>query len=108
MQLNMTGINHFLISGKGANYEGAIFTDMKDVPVELEKNFTTMRHIEKKAKEKVRNAHKLQNDFLSRIKVLTTNEKSEYLNSILCLLNEVIEHAEDKVKLAVQTYDEVC
>ncbi|XP_060854366.1 inhibitor of growth protein 5-like [Rhopalosiphum padi] len=65
-----------------------------------------MRHIEKKAKEKVRNAHKLQNDFLSRIKVLTTNEKSEYLNSILCLLNEVIEHAEDKVKLAVQTYDE--
>lgn len=48
---------------------------------------------------------KLGDDYLNNIKIYSTEKKKEHMNEIQKLFNKAKEYGDDKVQLAIQTYE---
>ncbi|XP_026821114.1 inhibitor of growth protein 4-like [Rhopalosiphum maidis] len=78
---------------------------LENLPVELQRNFTLMRDLDSRAQELMRNIDKLADDYMSNVKGYTADKKGETLTSIQRQFDKAKEYGDDKVQLAIQTYE---
>lgn len=78
---------------------------MENLPVELQRNFKLMRELDSRAQELMKQIDKTGDDYLNNIKIFSTEKKKEHMNEIQKLFTKAKEYADDKVQLAIQTYE---
>lgn len=78
---------------------------LENLPVELQRNFTLMRDLDSRAQELMRNIDKLADDYMSNVKGYTVEKKNETMTSIQRQFDKAKEYGDDKVQLAIQTYE---
>ncbi|XP_015367840.1 PREDICTED: inhibitor of growth protein 4 [Diuraphis noxia] len=78
---------------------------LENLPVELQRNFTLMRDLDSRAQELMRSIDKLADDYMSNVKGYTAEKKSETMTSIQRQFDKAKEYGDDKVQLAIQTYE---
>lgn len=67
-----------------------------------------MRDLDSRAQELMRNIDKLADDYMSNVKGYSVEKKNETMNSIQRQFDKAKEYGDDKVQLAIQTYELVC
>ncbi|KAI8922422.1 inhibitor of growth proteins N-terminal histone-binding-domain-containing protein [Powellomyces hirtus] len=77
------------------------------LPVELGRNFTLMRELDSRAQDSVARISQNTSDFLSDLHSMSPEDRVKMLQDISASLKETLRHGEEKVALAVQTYDMV-
>ncbi|XP_050429424.1 inhibitor of growth protein 4 isoform X2 [Adelges cooleyi] len=77
----------------------------KNLPMELKRNFTLMRDLDSRAQELMRSIDKLADDYMSNVKGYSSDKKNETMTSIQRQFDKAKEYGDDKVQLAIQTYE---
>ncbi|CAH1731004.1 inhibitor of growth protein 5-like isoform X1 [Aphis gossypii] len=88
-----------------AHYLEHYLDSLESLPVELQRNFTLMRDLDSRTQTLMCNIDKLADDYLSNVKGYAPDKKSEALTSIQRQFNKAKEYGDDKVQLAIQTYE---
>ncbi len=88
-------------------YYQSYILDLENLPVELQRNFTLMRDLDSRVQELMRNVDKLTDDYMSNSKGYTADKKREMMTSIQRQFDKAKEYSDDKVQLAIQTYEMV-
>ncbi|XP_043499601.1 inhibitor of growth protein 5 [Polistes fuscatus] len=78
---------------------------LEHLPIELQRNFTLMRDLDARAQGLMKEIDKLADDYLKNIKKESTEKQKEQLSHIQSLFNKAKEYGDDKVQLAIQTYE---
>ncbi|XP_046396052.1 inhibitor of growth protein 4 isoform X2 [Ischnura elegans] len=78
---------------------------LEHLPIELQRNFTLMRDLDARAQGLMKNIDKLADDFLRNVKNMGPDKKKDQMDSIQKLFNKAKEYGDDKVQLAIQTYE---
>ncbi|XP_012257962.1 inhibitor of growth protein 4 [Athalia rosae] len=78
---------------------------LDNLPIELQRNFTLMRDLDSRAQGLMTDIDKLADEYLKNVKTLSTDKKKDQLNHIQSLFNKAKEYGDDKVQLAIQTYE---
>ncbi len=64
-----------------------------------------MRDLDSRAQELMKTIDKLGDEYLNSIKTYNTEKKKEQMSEIQKLFNKAKEYGDDKVQLAIQTYE---
>jgi inhibitor of growth protein 4 len=64
-----------------------------------------MRDLDSRVQQLMRNIDKLTDEYMSNFKRYTTDKKREMLTSIQRQFDKAKEYGDDKVQLAIQTYE---
>lgn len=80
-------------------------TGLEHLPVELQRNFTLMRDLDTRAQSVMRNIDEMADEFMSSIKDLPSERRKEKMSEIQVQFNKAKEYGDDKVQLAIQTYE---
>jgi len=78
---------------------------LEHLPIELQRNFTLMRDLDARAQGLMKDIDKLADDYLRNIKKESPEKRKEQLAHIQSLFNKAKEYGDDKVQLAIQTYE---
>ncbi|KAJ8951886.1 hypothetical protein NQ318_019863 [Aromia moschata] len=78
---------------------------LEHLPIELQRNFTLMRDLDSRAQGLMKNIDGLADDYLRKQKTLSADQRKEQLDKIQNLFNKAKEYGDDKVQLAIQTYE---
>ncbi|KAL1512454.1 hypothetical protein ABEB36_002042 [Hypothenemus hampei] len=78
---------------------------LEHLPNELQRNFTLMSDLDKRAQSLMKNIDLLADEHLRNIKSLTGEQQKEQLDKIQNMFNKAKELGDDKVQLAIQTYE---
>ncbi|XP_072389022.1 inhibitor of growth protein 5 isoform X1 [Diabrotica undecimpunctata] len=78
---------------------------LEHLPTELQRNFTLMRDLDTRAQGLMKNIDSIADNFLRNKKTLTPEQRKEKLDKIQALFNKAKEYGDDKVQLAIQTYE---
>ncbi|KAF7987511.1 hypothetical protein HCN44_003273 [Aphidius gifuensis] len=78
---------------------------LEHLPIELQRNFTLMRDLDARAQGLMKEIDKLADDYLKNLKKELPDKKKEQLMHIQSLFNKAKEYGDDKVQLAIQTYE---
>ncbi|XP_030750189.1 inhibitor of growth protein 5 isoform X1 [Sitophilus oryzae] len=78
---------------------------LENLPNELQRNFTLMSDLDKRAQGLMKNIDALADEYLRNIKTITSDQKKEQLDKIQNMFNKAKELGDDKVQLAIQTYE---
>ncbi|KAF5303097.1 hypothetical protein FQR65_LT08429 [Abscondita terminalis] len=78
---------------------------LEHLPIELQRNFTLMRDLDSRAQTLMKNIDCLANTYLKSQKNLNQEQNKEHLDKIQSLFNKAKEYGDDKVQLAIQTYE---
>jgi inhibitor of growth protein 4 len=78
---------------------------LEHLPIELQRNFTLMRDLDARAQALMQNIDRLADEYLRNAKTLTPEKKKEQMSNIQSLFNKAKEYGDDKVQLAIQTYE---
>lgn len=81
------------------------FLGLENLPIELQRNFTLMRDLDSRAQSLMKNIDSLADEYMKNQKNLTADQKKEQLDKIQSLFNKAKEYGDDKVQLAIQTYE---
>merc|ERR1712227_91061 len=80
---------------------------IENLPYELQRNFTLLRDLDQRAHDLLSEIDKICEEYVSKIKGLTPPEKRDYLEKIDSAFKKSREYGDDKVQLAIQTYEMV-
>lgn len=80
-------------------------TGLEHLPIELQRNFTLMRDLDARAQGLMKDIDKLADDYLRNVKKELPEKRKEQLAHIQSLFNKAKEYGDDKVQLAIQTYE---
>lgn len=78
---------------------------LEHLPIELQRNFTLMRDLDARAQGLMKDIDKLADDYLRNTKKESSEKRKEQLAHIQSLFNKAKEYGDDKVQLAIQTYE---
>lgn len=78
---------------------------LEHLPIELQRNFTLMRDLDARAQTVMRNIDKMADEYLQNVKLLSAEKKKEKMSDIQTQFNKAKEFGDDKVQLAIQTYE---
>ncbi|KAF2884187.1 hypothetical protein ILUMI_21969 [Ignelater luminosus] len=78
---------------------------LEHLPIELQRNFTLMRDLDSRAQVLMKNIDSLADSYLKNQKNLNSEQSKEQLDKIQSLFNKAKEYGDDKVQLAIQTYE---
>lgn len=82
---------------------------MEHLPTELQRNFKLMRDLDSRAQALMKSIDEKANDFMNTLikdkESITEEERKEKLKSIQESFNLAKEYGDDKVQLAIQTYE---
>ncbi|KAG8239240.1 hypothetical protein J437_LFUL018912 [Ladona fulva] len=78
---------------------------LEHLPIELQRNFTLMRDLDARAQGLMKNIDKLADDFLRNVKNMGPEKRKDQMDNIQKLFNKAKEYGDDKVQLAIQTYE---
>eukprot|EP00794_Sanderia_malayensis_P015163 gene15163-16722_t len=80
---------------------------IENLPYELQRNFTLLRDLDQRAHDLLTEIDKICDDYVTNIRGLTPPEKRDYLEKIDTAFKKSREYGDDKVQLAIQTYEMV-
>ncbi|KAG8197880.1 hypothetical protein JTE90_020260 [Oedothorax gibbosus] len=80
---------------------------LETLPTELQRNFTLMRDLDTRAYEELKNVDKTAKELMTEIENLTEEEQTERTNKIRIMFKKALDYGDDKVNLAMQTYEMV-
>ncbi|XP_066902053.1 inhibitor of growth protein 5 isoform X1 [Halyomorpha halys] len=78
---------------------------LEHLPIELQRNFTLMRDLDTRAQAVMRNIDQMADEFMSNLKSMSSEKKKEKMSEIQQQYNKAKEYGDDKVQLAIQTYE---
>lgn len=103
--MNTVFKNTYLLIMTSALYLEHYLDSLEHLPIELQRNFTLMRDLDARAQALMRNIDKLADEYLRNVKNLAPDKKKEQMSNIQSLFNKAKEYGDDKVQLAIQTYE---
>uniref|UniRef100_A0AAY5JXG2 Inhibitor of growth protein N-terminal histone-binding domain-containing protein n=1 Tax=Esox lucius TaxID=8010 RepID=A0AAY5JXG2_ESOLU len=80
---------------------------IENLPCELQRNFTLMRDLDNRTEEKKGEIDKLAEEYISSVRNLASEQRVEHLQKIQSAYSKCKEFSDDKVQLAMQTYEMV-
>ncbi|KOB69276.1 Inhibitor of growth protein [Operophtera brumata] len=78
---------------------------LQHLPIELQRNFKLMRDLDDRAHGLMRTIDLMADELLPNIPKMDEETKKEKVNTIQGLFNKAKEYGDDKVQLAIQTYE---
>jgi len=78
---------------------------LEHLPNELKRNFKLMRDLDARAQGLMKNIDTLADEFLKNQKSYSEDERKKKMDNIQSLFNKAKEYGDDKVQLAIQTYE---
>lgn len=78
---------------------------LQHLPIELQRNFKLMRDLDDRAHGLMRTIDLMADELLPNIPSMDEETKEEKVNTIQGLFNKAKEYGDDKVQLAIQTYE---
>ncbi|XP_075980417.1 inhibitor of growth protein 5 [Anticarsia gemmatalis] len=78
---------------------------LQHLPIELQRNFKLMRDLDDRAHGLMRTIDLMADELLPSIPKMDDETKKEKVNTIQGLFNKAKEYGDDKVQLAIQTYE---
>ncbi|KAK9708271.1 Inhibitor of growth proteins N-terminal histone-binding [Popillia japonica] len=78
---------------------------LEHLPIELQRNFTLMRDLDSRAQVLMKTIDAHADEYLRNQKNFTSEQTKEQLDKIQNLFNKAKEYGDDKVQLAIQTYE---
>ncbi|KAG0718856.1 Inhibitor of growth protein 5 [Chionoecetes opilio] len=86
-------------------YSGPFYHSLENLPTELQRNFHLMRDLDQRSQDVMRNIDQISDDYLTTVKSLSPEKRSEQMSKIQKMFNRAKEYSDDKVQLAIQTYE---
>eukprot|EP00058_Branchiostoma_floridae_P000121 XP_002585609.1 hypothetical protein BRAFLDRAFT_133135 [Branchiostoma floridae] len=80
---------------------------IENLPFELQRNFSLMRDLDQRSQDLRGEIEKMAEDYVSDVKGLSPEKRVERLKNIQSAFNKSKEFGDDKVQLAMQTYEMV-
>lgn len=80
---------------------------LDSLPIELQRNFTLMRELDSRAQDVMKTIDRVAEDYLDNMKHYSKDKRKETLNEIQRYFDKTKEYGDDKVQLAIQTYEMV-
>lgn len=78
---------------------------LEHLPIELLRNFTLMRDLDSRARDLMQNIDRQANSYLTNVRTLGSDKRKEQMDKIQEQFNKAKEYGDDKVQLAIQTYE---
>ncbi|XP_065163889.1 inhibitor of growth protein 5 isoform X2 [Atheta coriaria] len=78
---------------------------LEHLPIELQRNFKLMRDLDTRAQLLMKDIDSLANNYLTSQKTLSQDDQKQKLDKIQNFFNKAKEYGDDKVQLAIQTYE---
>lgn len=78
---------------------------LENLPVELKRNFTLMRDLDQRAQDLLKEIDQLSNDYLKNVRAMLPDKRTSQIEEIQQLFTKTKEYGDDKVQLAIQTYE---
>jgi inhibitor of growth protein 4 len=83
----------------------SLISGLESLPIELQRNFSLMRDLDNRAQSLMREIDSLADDYLKIINHSSPDKRKEQMEKIQKLFNKAKEYGDDKVQLAIQTYE---
>ncbi|KPP65661.1 inhibitor of growth protein 5-like, partial [Scleropages formosus] len=80
---------------------------IENLPCELQRNFTLMRDLDHRTEEKKGEIDQLAKEYIANVRSLASEQRVEHLQKIQAAYSKCKEYSDDKVQLAMQTYEMV-
>ncbi|TEA31677.1 hypothetical protein DBR06_SOUSAS22610008, partial [Sousa chinensis] len=80
---------------------------IENLPCELQRNFQLMRELDQRTEDKKAEIDILAAEYISTVKTLSPGQRVEHLQRIQSAYSKCREYSDDKVQLAMQTYEMV-
>ncbi|XP_060551574.1 inhibitor of growth protein 5-like isoform X2 [Ruditapes philippinarum] len=80
---------------------------LESLPGELQRNFSLMRDLDQKAQDLMKEIDDKAEGYLSTVRNMSPDKRSDFLSAIQKLFSKSREFGDDKVQLAMQTYEMV-
>ncbi|ESO95756.1 hypothetical protein LOTGIDRAFT_214850 [Lottia gigantea] len=78
---------------------------LESLPGELQRNFNLMRDLDQRTQDLLKEIDGLTTDYMTNVKTLPSEKRREKLKGIDGLFSKSKEYGDDKVQLAMQTYE---
>ncbi|MBZ3888045.1 Inhibitor of growth protein 5 [Sciurus carolinensis] len=78
---------------------------IENLPCELQRNFQLMRELDQRTEDKKAEIDLLAAEYISTVKTLSPDQRVEHLQKIQSAYSKCKEYSDDKVQLAMQTYE---
>uniref|UniRef100_A0A2K6UWL2 Inhibitor of growth family member 5 n=1 Tax=Saimiri boliviensis boliviensis TaxID=39432 RepID=A0A2K6UWL2_SAIBB len=86
---------------------GVVPNGIENLPCELQRNFQLMRELDQRTEDKKAEIDILAAEYISTVKTLSPDQRVERLQKIQNAYSKCKEYSDDKVQLAMQTYEMV-
>ncbi|XP_067658438.1 inhibitor of growth protein 4-like [Haliotis asinina] len=80
---------------------------LESLPSELQRNFNLMRDLDQRSQELLKQIDHLAEEYLDNVRGMLPEKRTDHLESITKLFSKSKEFGDDKVQLAMQTYEMV-
>uniref|UniRef100_T1IVE6 Inhibitor of growth protein N-terminal histone-binding domain-containing protein n=1 Tax=Strigamia maritima TaxID=126957 RepID=T1IVE6_STRMM len=78
---------------------------LENLPTELQRNFTLMRDLDHRAQDLLKEIDRLSSEYLKNVRSMPPEKKTNTLEEIQEMFGKTREFGDDKVQLAIQTYE---
>ena len=78
---------------------------LESLPVELQRNFSLMRDLDNRAQSIMKDIDGQADEYLKVVAQTSPDKRKEQMDKIQKLFNKAKEYGDDKVQLAIQTYE---
>ncbi|KXJ20758.1 inhibitor of growth protein 5 isoform X1 [Exaiptasia diaphana] len=83
------------------------FSGIENLPFELQRNFTLMKDLDIRTQDLMKEIDSLSEDYVSSVRNMDSGERTDHLKKIEVAFSKSKEYVDDKVQLAMQTYEMV-
>ncbi|KAG1669415.1 Inhibitor of growth protein 5 [Nymphon striatum] len=80
---------------------------LESLPVELQRNFTLMRDLDSRAQNIMKEIDGLADEYLKLVASINSDDRKDRVDYVQKLFSKAREYGDDKVQLAMQTYEMV-
>ncbi|KAK3105047.1 hypothetical protein FSP39_016044 [Pinctada imbricata] len=80
---------------------------LETLPTELQRNFNLMRDLDQRTQDLLKQIDGMAEEYLSSVRSLSPEKRTQKLDSIQTMFSKSKEFGDDKVQLAMQTYEMV-
>ncbi|NWU16627.1 ING5 protein, partial [Cephalopterus ornatus] len=84
-----------------------LIAGIENLPCELQRNFQLMRELDQRTEDKKAEIDSLAAEYIESVKNMLPEERVEHLKKIQSAYSKCKEYSDDKVQLAMQTYEMV-
>ncbi|KAG8445375.1 hypothetical protein GDO86_010238 [Hymenochirus boettgeri] len=80
---------------------------IENLPCELQRNFQLMSDLDQRTEDKKKEIDTLASEYIAKVRDFTSEQRVQHLQKIQAAYSKCKEYSDDKVQLAMQTYEMV-